>query len=66
MSILPNLRRDSESKPYFAEGDLDPFCPVCMYLDSKQTSLQPVRSSISGAVLRYDCKECQGFFTVRF
>lgn len=56
------LKWDPDKRVYFAEGDPDPFCPICLDKNGLQVRLHPQFSN--GIVWQYDCKVCKNWFNV--
>jgi hypothetical protein len=56
------LKWNSEMRVYVADGDPDPYCPICLDRDGKQMRLHPQFSN--GVVWIYDCKVCKNHFNV--
>jgi regulator of replication initiation timing len=56
-----SLNWNAKQKLYFAEGDPDPFCPVCLDVKGTQIRLHPEYFN-SGVLYRHECKVCKNYF----
>jgi hypothetical protein len=69
LNARDSLRWDTETKLYYAEGDIDPFCPACFDNGNKQIRLTPeFARGARGANVKpwkYDCKTCKNIFVLR-